>query len=233
MFRLFLFDMDGVLLQHKSSWRYCQEAIGCDCKWFYEQVEGDLLYDNYLNDLVLEKMASQGFTKDRLLELARNAPQMKGIREVMTVVQAHQGLAVIISGGIGAFARELSNQYPFTSYVSNELNFPSNNKAPIWEIRCGYQDKGKIARSFQAAMGVSREETFAVGDNSNDRTMFAEAGLSVAFNGNDKAKATAMFSVDSIDLADILPIIYEKTSRSTICSISNDLMAQQRSTSRV
>ena len=233
MFRLFLFDMDGVLLQHKSSWRYCQEAIGCDCRWFYDKVEGDLLYNNHLNDLVMEKMASQGFTKDRLLELARNAPQMKGIRKVMMEVQAHRGLAIIISGGIGAFAQELSKQYPFTSYVSNELHFNSNNKPPIWEIRCGYYDKGKIARSFQAAMGVSREETFAVGDNSNDCTMFAEAGLSVAFNGNDKAKATALFSVDSDDLADILPIIYEKPSRGTICSVPNDLMAQQRSTSRV
>ena len=121
-----------------------------------------------------------------------------------------RGLAVIISGGIGAFAQELRRQYPFDSYVSNELHFDRQNQPPRWEIRCGHSDKGKIARSIQAALGISKEETFAVGDYSNDCSMFSEAGLSIAFNGNDEAKASAKFSVESNDLSDILPIIYNK-----------------------
>jgi phosphoserine phosphatase len=38
--------------------------------------------------------------------------------------------------------------------------------------------------------------------------MFAEAGLSIAFNGDQDAKAVATHSIDSDDLADILPIIF-------------------------
>ena len=65
-----------------------------------------------------------------------------------------------------------------------------------------------IARSFQTALGISKGETFAVGDFSNDCPMFYEAGLSIAFNGNEQAKAAATISVESDDLSDILPIIY-------------------------
>jgi HAD superfamily phosphoserine phosphatase-like hydrolase len=208
MYKLFLFDMDGVLLQHKSSFQYCQEAIGCDCRWFYDLVEGDLIYDRHLNRLVLQKMIDHGFTKDKLLELARNAPQMKGIGDVLNAIEAHRGSAVIISGGIGAFAQELKKQYAFASYISNELHFERPDQPPTWEIRCGHSDKGKIARSFQAALGISREETFAVGDYSNDCTMFSEAGLSIAFNGNDDAKAAATCSIESEDLSDILPLVF-------------------------
>lgn len=212
MYKLFLFDMDGVLLQHKSSFQYCQEAIGCDCSWFYELVDGDLLYDKHINKLVLQKMMGHGFTKDKLLELARNAPQMKGIGEVMNAVKAHRGVAVIISGGIGAFAQELKRQYPITSYVSNELHFDRPDNPPTWEIRCGHSDKGRIARSIQSAFGISKEETFAIGDYSNDCTMFSEAGLSVAFNGNHDAKAAATFSIESDDLSEILPMVFDNLS---------------------
>jgi HAD superfamily phosphoserine phosphatase-like hydrolase len=222
MYKLFLFDMDGVLLKHKSSFQYCQETIGCDCKWFYDEAKGDLLYDKRLNDVVLHKMVGHGFTKSRLLELARNAPQMKGIGEVLNSIRADHGTAVIISGGIGAFAQELTKQYPFAGYVSNELHFSRHDQPPIWEVRCGSSDKGRIARSFQCSLGVSKEETFAVGDYSNDCTMFSEAGLSIAFNGNSEAKASAMYSVESEDLSDILPIIYDTVNVSETRNVSDD-----------
>jgi phosphoserine phosphatase len=221
MYKLFLFDMDGVLLQHKSSWEYCQEAIGCDYKWLYMRSKVTFSTMERLNEKVLQKMTYHGFTQNKLLELAQNAPQVKGIWEVLNEIQAHRGLAVIISGGIGAFAQELTKQYPFTTYVSNELHFSGHGQPPIWEIRCGQSDKGRIARSFQAAFGVSKEETFAVGDSSNDCTMFSEAGLSVAFNGNEQAQAAATFSIESDDLSDILPIIYGNVSNCATRSMSD------------
>jgi phosphoserine phosphatase len=208
MYKLFLFDMDGVLLQHKSSFNYCQEAIGCECKWLNMWSRLTSLSMKEANEKVLQNMTRHGFTQDKLLELALKAPQTKGIWEVLEAIQVHHGTAVIISGGIGAFAKELMRQYPFTGYVSNELHFNGNDRPPVWEIRCGHSDKGRIARSFQTALGVSKEETFAVGDFSNDCTMFSEAGLSIAFNGNEHAKAAATVSIESDDLSDILPIIY-------------------------
>jgi phosphoserine phosphatase len=221
MYKLFLFDMDGVLLQHKSSFQYCQEAIGCDCKWLYVMSRVTFSSMERVNEKVLQKMTCHGFTQEKLLELARNAPQMKGIWEVLNEIQAQRGSAVIISGGIGAFAQELTKQYPFTSYVSNELHFTGHDRPPIWEICCGQSDKGRIARSFQAALGVSKNETIAVGDSSNDCPMFSEAGLSIAFNGNEQAKAAATHSIESDDLSDILPVIYGKVGKDETRSVSD------------
>jgi HAD superfamily phosphoserine phosphatase-like hydrolase len=208
MFRLFLFDMDGVLLQHKSSWQYCQEAIGCDCKHFYDEFEQDILNGKDLTELVLRKMMRYGFSQVKLQELTRNAPQMKGVGKVLEVIRANHGSVVIISGGIGAFAEELSKQYPISKYVCNELHFDGNDQPSICEIKVGHYDKGKVAKRIREAMGVSKEETVAVGDYSNDCAMFAEAGLSIAFNGDKEAEAAATYRVDSDDLADILLVIY-------------------------
>ncbi|MGD0817178.1 MAG: HAD-IB family phosphatase [Methanomassiliicoccales archaeon] len=208
MYKLFLFDMDGVLLQHKSSWEYCQRAIGCDLEHFYDEFGQDVLNGKDLTMLVLQKMMKHGFTQIKLQELARNAPQMKGIEEVLTAINAHRGSAVIISGGIGAFAQELLNQYPFTEYVCNELHFNGHDLPPTCEIKVGHDDKGKVARTIIDTLGVSKEETVAIGDYCNDCPMFAEAGLSIAFNGDQDAKVVATHSIDSDDLADILPIIF-------------------------
>lgn len=208
MYKLFLFDMDGVLLEHKSSYEYCQQAIECDCKWVNLRSRMTFSTMKQANERALQKMYGRGFTKNRLTELAQNAPQMKGIWEVTNAIRAHNGTAVIISGGIGTFAQALMRQYPFADYVSNELHFNGDDQPPVWEIRCGQTDKGRIARSFQTSLGISKEETFAVGDSGNDCSMFSEAGLSVAFNGNDQARAAATVSIESDDLADILPIIY-------------------------
>ena len=227
MYKLYLFDMDGVLLNHKSSWRYCQESIGCDCGRLYDEFKGDFLFDRDLNESVMEKMMSHGFNQNKLHELAKNAPQIKGIGEVLDAVRAGNGVAIIISGGIGAFARELIRQYPFTGYYSNELIFNANDQPPKWRIGVGYYEKGKIAKSIQTFMGVSKEETMAVGDNSNDCTMFAEAGISIAFNGNDDARNVAKYQVDSDDLTDIMPFINGNTNTGAYGSISDNLLDQR------
>lgn len=218
--------MDGVLLQHKSSWRYCQEEIGIDHMQFYN-CRADFLYDSVLNELVMREMISHGFNQYKLHELARNAPQMKGIADVLKAIKANNGSAFIISGGIGVFAEELMRQYPFSGYMCNELRFDGYDQTPKWEIGVRYYDKGKIAKSFQDLMGVSKEETFAIGDNSNDCTMFAEAGLSIAFNGNKAAKMAANYNVDSDDLRAILPIIHGKTDNEAESHLSNNLRGKR------
>lgn len=207
MFRLFLFDMDGVLLRNRSSWKYCQGAIGCDPERFYDEFQGDVLKGRDLTQLVMQKMYDHGFKQGLLEDLARKAPQFKGVGQVLEMVQARGAAAVIVSGGLGALARELAMQYPITRYVCNEVSFQDETSAPTCEIRVGHHDKGRIAKEVQAALGVTKEETVAVGDSSNDCLMFAEAGLSIAFNGDPDAKRCADHTIDSDDLSDILPII--------------------------
>jgi HAD superfamily phosphoserine phosphatase-like hydrolase len=208
MYRLFLFDMDGVLLKHRSSWEYCQEAIGCDIEHFYDEFSEDVLNGGDLIELVMRKMWRHGFSKDVLWELARNAPQMKGVQKVMEAIHANGGSVVIISGGFREFAQVLSAQFSISRCVCNELHFDGSDVPPTCEMLVGHNDKGLVARKIMAEMGVSREETVAVGDRVDDCAMFAEVGLSIAFNGDADAKAAATNRVDSDDLAIILTLIF-------------------------
>jgi phosphoserine phosphatase len=208
MYKLFLFDMDGVLLRHKSSWQYCQEAIGCDVAHFLDEFSEELLNGADVIKLVMEKMSRHGFSKEVLRELALKAPQMKGVKEVMEKIKANGGTVVIISGGIGDFAQVIADQYPITDCVCNELDFDGGDVAPTCRIRVGHHEKGAVARKIMSDMGVAKEETVAVGDRGNDCSMFAEAGLSIAFNGDVETRAAATHCVDGDDLAAILKIIF-------------------------
>jgi len=59
-------------------------------------------------------------------------------------------------------------------------------------------DKGVALKALACALGIGREEIFAVGDNENDIGMLRAAGFSVAMgNGTARAKAAAMSVTDT------------------------------------
>ena len=60
--------------------------------------------------------------------------------------------------------------------------------------------KGNALAWLAARLGVAREETMAIGDSGNDRSMIAWAGLGVAVgNASDEAKSAADYIAPSVD----------------------------------
>jgi len=64
--------------------------------------------------------------------------------------------------------------------------------------------KGDMLQRLQALLGVSPEETVAVGDGANDRSMFAHAATRIAFCAKEILKKEANVVIDTKDLTQIL-----------------------------
>lgn len=54
---------------------------------------------------------------------------------------------------------------------------------------------------------MSRHQCAAVGDSRSDVPLFAEAGLSIAFNADRQAREAASVSVDGNDLQTVIPLL--------------------------
>lgn len=60
--------------------------------------------------------------------------------------------------------------------------------------------KGRALAWLAARLGISRQETMAIGDSGNDRSMIAWAGLGVAVgNASEEAKSAADYIAPSVD----------------------------------
>ena len=91
------------------------------------------------------------------------------------------------------------------------------NKCQIINIvyingRCTYflkyvVSKGDMMQRLQALLGVSKEDTIAVGDGANDRSMFEHANLKVAFCAKDILKKEANAIIDTKDMRKLLELI--------------------------
>jgi phosphoserine phosphatase len=56
-------------------------------------------------------------------------------------------------------------------------------------------------------MGISPQETIAVGDGANDLPMMGEAGLSVAYHAKPKVREQAMVAINAGGLDRVLEIL--------------------------
>ena len=68
----------------------------------------------------------------------------------------------------------------------------------------GQDAKLSALKEIAAAMGVSLEETLAVGDGANDLPMLQAAGLGVAYRAKPKVAAAAHARIEHTDLSALL-----------------------------
>jgi phosphoserine phosphatase len=68
-------------------------------------------------------------------------------------------------------------------------------------------DKRDFARSVAAGCGLGLAQCAAIGDSRSDLPIFAEAGLSVAFNATAQVREVASVAVDGPELPAVLPAL--------------------------
>ena len=69
------------------------------------------------------------------------------------------------------------------------------------------EDKVTFVAEIAQDLGLGFEHVVAVGDSTSDLPLFDAAGLSIALNASDNARAAADAQVDTDDLRDVLPLI--------------------------
>lgn len=86
-----------------------------------------------------------------------------------------------------------------TNFVNGRANVVQSH-AMFVEINPIGADKGSALKMLSADLGIAQEHVMAIGDQGNDATMVAWAGIGVAMgNGNEVTKAVAKWIAPAID----------------------------------
>ena len=124
---------------------------------------------------------------------------------VEAFVQACQraGLkTLLVSGGFSFFSERIRHRLGLDFARANNLGMFNGRLTGTlfdrpWGDICDGAEKRRVVLEVCELMGISPEQTIAVGDGANDLPMMSVAGLSIAYHGKPAVREQAMISIES------------------------------------
>jgi phosphoserine phosphatase len=128
-----------------------------------------------------------------------------GARTLVATMRANGAHSMLVSSGFRYFTQRVAQDCGFDAEQANVLLerdgvFTGEVAEPI----LGRDAKLATLQELRQRLGLSREETLAVGDGANDLAMLLAAGLGVAYRAKPLVAAQAQARIDHGDLTALL-----------------------------
>jgi phosphoserine phosphatase len=208
---LVFFDMDGVLLDTVSSWKYIHEHFGTtNERSIMPYLRGDIDYLEFIRrDVSLWKKNGQHVEKKTLQEIMNTIPFIKGAEECVSFLNKHRIHTAIVSAGIDLLAdrvaRDLGIEYVFANEVKVGLDGRLTGEG-VLHVELMQKDKNVAALAQK--LHVPLDACAAVGNSCFDIPMLEVCGLGIAFNPEDACIVqSADVVIEGKDLSRLIPAI--------------------------
>jgi phosphoserine phosphatase len=128
-----------------------------------------------------------------------------GGRTLVATMRANGAYTCLISGGFTLFAERIAAMIGFDESRANKLVLADGKLAgKVEEPILGREAKLAALKDLTARLGLSPDETLAVGDGANDLAMLLAAGLGVAYRAKPMVAAQAHARIEHGDLTALL-----------------------------
>ena len=150
----------------------------------------------------------EGLDESVLKEIAQSLPITEGADRLMRTLKKLGYKIGILSGGFTYFAGHLKERWGIDCVSANELDIVDGKLTGIvmGDIING-EKKAELLSKMAGQLGISMEQTIAVGDGANDLPMLGIAGLGVAFHAKPLVKASARHAISTLGLDSILYLL--------------------------
>jgi len=180
--RLIAFDVEGTLVEDKSSWVELHKRFGT---WDKGKEYADLFFSgkiDYAEWAELDASLWKGRRKEEILEWADSVRYREYAFALMDFLRENGFKIALLSSGLmclaGRVARELGADYVY----ANELVFKDGRVAGVVP-KVDFEGKGAILRRLKGELKPAL--TVAVGDGFNDISMFREADVAIAIDPHE------------------------------------------------
>jgi len=209
---LAVFDMDGVLVEERSSWKLVHRHFGTDNEGsFAAYARGEIDDHEFMRrDISLWRSKDWNVHIDQVRDALEGANVIRGLAEASRELKAAGFALAIVSGGLDILAERLSALGGFDEVRANGLDtddrgFLTGEGKLVVPLR----DKGKVVRTELLGTGAYGP-VVSVGDSMVDISMFRATDLSIAFRPEtDEVAKEADAVIYGSDLRDVSALILE------------------------
>jgi phosphoserine phosphatase len=210
MIEMVVFDLDGVLLVHSSSWQIVLDHFGvshyADLKKY---IDRKIDYPEFMRRAIA--LWPKGTSLNDLEAILSDFKLMPGASELFEILKTAGIKTAIVSAGIDILAKKVGEILGADYVFANGFEIDRNGNLTGEGIpRVGMKEKDKVLKLISDKVNISLEKFLAVGDSSDDIAMFKECGYSIAFNSRDQlVKEAANAIIDTGNLLEVNNYIKE------------------------
>lgn len=215
MKKLIVFDIDGTITSHVSSWRYIHEKLGLwdvlAKKYQDEFLAGKISYRRFCQ---LDASHWKGIEESLIKKAFKSVKYSKNAESVIKKLKSESYCLVAVSTGLQFMAEKLKADLGFDLVVSNRLNVRNGKMTGGVKINISHGAKGRALKKILKTFRVKPSDMIAVGDSEGDIPMMEMAGYSIAFNSSsDKLSRAADYVCKTKDFKEVYRVIRERDSQ--------------------
>ncbi|MBS3060439.1 MAG: HAD-IB family phosphatase [DPANN group archaeon] len=206
-YKAIVFDMDGVLVDERSSWMKAHRYFGvCNDNNWDAFNNGQIDYDEFMRrDIGLWTKNQKPVHLSQIHRALMPVKYIQGAEETVSRLARNYGLC-IVSGGIDLMANHVGMQLGIATVYANGIEADEKGYITGEGIsRVQLYKKERVLHDYCERNQISPEETIAVADSRYDKEILEAAGLGIAFNPHDdEIRKAADIVVESNNLKDLL-----------------------------
>ena len=182
-YKLVIFDIDGTITTHISSWRYIHEKLGLWQERAFRYQEdffaGRISYRKFCE---LDAAHWKGMDESRIRKIFKSVRYSKNAKRCIKRLKDHGFKLAAVSTGLQYMLDRIIKEMGFDYAVSNRLVSKSGKLTGDVAIRLAHGAKHRILATIFKKFKIRPRETISVGDSEGDIPLARQTGYSVAFN---------------------------------------------------
>lgn len=206
--KLVCFDLDDTLIREIHSVMLPCILNGKEKEHSFIQEQEEKGAIDYISADYLRAELLSGLKECKIAEsFLQIVKPLKNIKSVIEALHEQNIKCIVITVGPKQVAKVVYNIWGFDGYYGSDYEVVEGVFTGKILYYIAAEQKILFLQDFCKNNNIKPEECIAVGDGSTDIPIFQYCGKSIAINSSPKVKKSAMYSVDTDDLADILKYI--------------------------
>jgi len=187
LYKLIIFDIDGTITRHISSWRYIHEKLGLWQKrafCYQEQFfAGKISYRRFCE---LDAAHWRGMSELKVRKIFDSVLYSKNAAPCIRKLKGMGFKLIAISTGLQFMPDRIMKEFKFDYALSNRLISRNGRLTGAVRINIAHGAKDKILRALFKRFDVKPREVICVGDSEGDIPLAKACGYSIAFNSSSE-----------------------------------------------